>query len=108
MIKPDSNNGSGNNTIDVTLSNSAMLYQNTPNPFGSSGTKISYYIPENTMGATMVFYDMYGGKLKDVQLTQTGMGTININPSQLSNGVYSYSLVINGQVVDTKKMVFAK
>ena len=105
------NNTGGNNfsnVQDVTLSTAAILYQNTPNPFGSGGTRINYYLPEGTMGASIVFFDAYGNKLKEVQLSQTGMGSININPNQLSNGVYTYSLVINGNVVDTKKMVFNK
>ena len=96
------------NTTNITLSNSAILYQNTPNPFNEIGTKISYFLPENSTGASIVFYDMYGSKLNEVELTQTGMGTINVNPDRLSSGVYSYSLVINGQVIDTKKMVYAK
>lgn len=105
MIRKNNDNG---NQQDVTLSNSAILYQNAPNPFGSSGTKINYYLPEGTVGASIVFYDTYGNRLKEVQLTQTGMGAVNVNPSQLSNGIYTYSLIINGNIVDTKKMVFAK
>ncbi|NNM94983.1 MAG: T9SS type A sorting domain-containing protein, partial [Bacteroidia bacterium] len=96
------------NSINVSLSNGAILYQNTPNPFSDGGTRISYFLPENTMGATMVFYDMYGNKLQETPLTQSGMGVINLNPTRLSNGIYTYSLVINGTVVDTKKMVFSK
>ncbi len=97
-----------NSRIEIILSNSAMLYQNAPNPFGSGGTKINYFIPQNTIGATIVFYDMYGNKLQETPLTQTGMGTLIINPTQLSAGIYTYSLVINGNVVDTKKMVYQK
>ena len=102
------NQNDTNSSINVTLSNSAMLYQNAPNPFGSGGTKINYFLPQNTQGASIVFYDMYGNKLQSVPLTQTGMGSILVNPNQLSDGVYSYSLVINGNVFDTKKMVFQK
>ena len=104
----NNNSDNNNNVQNVTLSTAAILYQNAPNPFGSGGTKINYFLPEGTMGASIVFFDAYGNKLKEVQLTQTGMGSININPNQLSNGVYTYSLVINGNVVDTKKMVFNK
>ncbi|HTB06693.1 MAG TPA: tail fiber domain-containing protein [Bacteroidia bacterium] len=99
-------NGS-DNTIDVTLSNSAILYQNTPNPF-STGTKINYFLPEGTMGAMIVFFDMYGSKMKEVILDKTGAGTINVTPDNLANGMYSYSLIINGQVIDTKKMVLSR
>jgi hypothetical protein len=106
-----SNTGSDNpdNVQNVTLTsaNAAILYQNTPNPF-STGTKINYFLPEGTMGASMIFFDMYGNKLKEVALQQTGMGTLNITPDNMKDGVYSYSLVINGQLIDTKKMVLQK
>ena len=100
---------SSTNVQNVTLSsmNSAMLYQNTPNPF-STGTKINYFLPEGTQEASMLFFDMYGNKIKEVSLQQTGMGALNITPDNLKDGVYSYSLVISGQVVDTKKMVLQK
>ncbi|HXP48651.1 MAG TPA: tail fiber domain-containing protein, partial [Bacteroidia bacterium] len=97
------------NVQNITLSSAtaAILYQNTPNPF-TVGTKINYFLPEGTTGATMLFFDMYGNKLKEVELNQAGLGTINIAPDNLKDGVYSYSLIINGQVIDTKKMILAK
>ena len=106
-------NNNGNTTTqvqDVTLSGNGdapLLYQNIPNPFSTS-TKINYYLPEGTQGATIVFYDNYGNKMKEVQLGQTGNATLNLNPENLSNGVYSYSLVVNGKVVDTKRMILQK
>lgn len=115
MAKGNSNSNNKSNytlnTQNITLSGSIgdapLLYQNIPNPF-SSGTKINYYLPEGTMGATVVFYDMYGNMLKTVQLGQTGNGTLNITPDNLSNGIYSYSLIVNGAVIDTKKMLLQK
>jgi len=98
------------NTQEITLSGSTgapLLYQNVPNPF-SVGTKINYYLPEGTMGANIVFYDTYGNMIKTVQLSQTGNGTLNITPDNLSNGIYSYSLIVNGAVIDTKKMLLQK
>jgi hypothetical protein len=107
--KTSPNDSSSNNAQNVTLSsiNTAILYQNTPNPF-SIGTKINYFLPEGTIGAMIVFFDVYGNKIKEVQLQQTGMGTLNITPDNLKDGVYSYSLIINGSVIDTKKMVLQK
>ncbi len=105
----DNNNENTSNIQDVALSNAnaPLLYQNIPNPF-SSNTKINYYLPVGTIGATIVFYDSYGNQMKEVQLSQTGNGTLNINPENLSNGIYSYSLVVNGKVVDTKRMILQK
>jgi hypothetical protein len=100
----------GNGVVqNVTLSslNAPILYQNTPNPF-SSGTKISYFLPEGTMGAQMLFFDSYGKQLKSIDLNQTGNGTLNVTPDNLSAGVYSYSLVVNNKVVDTKRMLLQK
>jgi hypothetical protein len=108
------NSGDSNTAIsniqEVTLSAlsaTPLLYQNTPNPF-STGTKINYYLPSGTIGATIVFYDTYGNQLKTVQLSQTGNGTINITPDNLTSGIYSYSLVVNNIVIDTKRMLLQK
>src|SRR6185437_5340222 len=106
------NSGDSNtitNVQDISLSstNAPLLYQNVPNPF-SVGTKINYYLHEGTMGANIVFYDTYGNMIKTVQLSQTGNGTLNITPDNLSNGIYSYSLIVNGAVIDTKKMLLQK
>lgn len=105
----NNNNDSVTNVQNITLSSAtaAILYQNTPNPF-STGTKINYFLPEGTMGATMMFFDMYGNKLKEVDLKNTGMGTINITPENLKDGIYTYSLIVNGQIIDTKKMVLQR
>lgn len=104
------NLGDNDNVQDVTLSGLAdapLLYQNIPNPF-TVGTKINYYLPKSTMGASMVFYDSYGNQIKTVELSQTGNGTLNITPDNLTNGIYSYSLIVNGNVIDTKRMVLQK
>ncbi len=103
------NNNSTTNIQEVILANAneALLYQNIPNPF-SGNTKINYYLPETATSAAMLFYDNYGNKIKEVQLSQTGNGTLNINPENLTAGIYSYSLVVNGKVVDTKRMILQK
>ena len=106
----DSNTATITNTQDVTLSalsNAPLLYQNIPNPFNTA-TKINYYLPVGTQGASIVFYDTYGKQMKTVQLSQTGNGTINLTPENLASGIYSYSLVVNGNIVDTKRMLLQK
>ena len=105
------NNGSGQGntktTLQIELANNSqpILYQNEPNPFGDN-TIIRYFIPENTKGnAFIVFYDMYGKELKKTDVTTKGFGNINANTENLASGIYSYSLIVNERVIDTKKMI---
>ena len=112
------NSGSGNekkldngNIHAIELSNasgSPIIYQNQPNPFNSGGTKIRYFVPDNTNSPQIVFFDEFGGKLSTFNILETGMGELDVTASNLSSGVYSYSLIINGKAIDTKKMIFQK
>lgn len=89
---------------DVELaSGTAIIYQNVPNPFGD-GTMIKYFIPENA-NAQIVFFDEFGNKLREFNVTEAGMGQLNVTTSNLAAGMYSYSLIMNGKVVETKKMI---
>ncbi|MEI6816346.1 MAG: tail fiber domain-containing protein [Bacteroidota bacterium] len=112
------NGGSGNekklengNIHAIELSNasgSPIIYQNIPNPFSNGGTKIRYFVPDNTNNPQIVFFDEFGGKLSTYAILETGMGELDVTASNLSSGVYSYSLIINGKAIDTKKMIFQK
>ena len=45
--------------------------------------------------------------LKSIQLNNKGKGNININMNEFSSGVYQYSLLVDGKIIDTKKMILA-
>ncbi len=95
-----------NNQTDVTLTNSesVVLNQNVPNPFAEQ-TTITYNLPESVQKAQLLFYDATGKLIKSVDLTARGNGQINVFANDLSNGIYSYALVVDGQIADTKRMV---
>jgi uncharacterized coiled-coil protein SlyX len=92
--------------IDVQLSNknSIVLNQNVPNPFAES-TIITYSIPESVQRAQIHFYDMKGTLIRSVDITERGDGQLNVYANDLSSGVYTYSLVADGKLVTTKKMM---
>jgi len=48
---------------------------------------------------------MYGKELKKTDVTTKGFGNINANTDNLASGIYSYILIMNDNVVDTKKML---
>jgi len=85
----------------------AILYQNTPNPF-SSNTEVTCYLPENTKQAVIYIYNLQGAELKSYSLTQTGINTITVYGSELPAGMYLYTLVVDNEIIDTKRMILTK
>ncbi|MEZ4936607.1 MAG: tail fiber domain-containing protein [Crocinitomicaceae bacterium] len=94
------------NIINVELSNgeNIVLNQNVPNPFAEQ-TVITYSIPESVGEAIIMFYDSRGVIIKEVKIETRGKGQLNVYGSDLSRGLYSYTLVADGKVIATKKMV---
>ncbi len=85
----------------------AMLYQNSPNPF-SSNTVIEYYIPDNAIGANLYIFTLNGELLETYPINTFGNGSISIDGATLNAGMYLYSLVVDEQIVDTKRMILTK
>jgi hypothetical protein len=85
----------------------ARLDQNIPNPFNNSSS-ISYYIPSGSHNAQLMITDASGKTLKVYSITQSGSGKQIISGSELTSGMYQYSLLIDGKTIDTKKMVLSK
>lgn len=92
--------------IEVELRNgqNIVLNQNVPNPFAER-TVITYSVPETVGKAQIHFYDGQGALINTVEITERGDGQINVFASDLSSGVYTYSLVADGKVIATKRMV---
>jgi hypothetical protein len=82
----------------------AMLHQNVPNPFVNN-TTISFSIPETAARAQLMIFDDRGNIVKTFNLSQRGAGTINFDGGNLRHGVFTYSIIIDGKVADTRKML---
>jgi hypothetical protein len=81
------------------------LGQNSPNPVNNS-TIIQYSIPSGINSAQLLLTDNTGRTIKSVQLDSSGL--INLDASGLSNGVYNYSLIVDGKIAETKKMIVVR
>jgi photosystem II stability/assembly factor-like uncharacterized protein len=86
-----------------------ILYQNYPNPFNPK-TNIKYSIKRETENVKLVVYDIQGRETAVLVNERQSAGTYqtDFNASHLASGVYFYSLIIDGAVVDTKKMLLVK
>jgi trimeric autotransporter adhesin len=94
------------NEINTQLfeANLIILNQNVPNPFAEQ-TVISYNIPESAGVAQIQFHGLNGQLIKTVDIVSKGAGKLNVFANDLSSGTYSYTLVVDGKIIDTKKMV---
>jgi hypothetical protein len=91
-------------TITLNTVQSIVLNQNVPNPFAEQ-TVITFSLPENIQKANILFYDSNGKMINNVDIKERGNSQLNVFANDLSTGIYTYTLVADGQIVATKKMV---
>ncbi|OFX64954.1 MAG: hypothetical protein A2W97_03630 [Bacteroidetes bacterium GWE2_40_63] len=97
------------NSQDVTdnleeLNIGATLARNYPNPF-KENTSIGFFLPTNIKNAVFYVYDLQGKQIKSINVTERELGTIVIKGSELQPGIYYYSLIADGNIVGTEKMI---
>ena len=91
---------------NITLSN-ASLDQNAPNPF-SRLTSINYTVPASFYKAAIIITDINGKTIKQLNITSSGKGSVNLDASALASGTYSYSLIIDGKISSAKQTILLK
>ncbi len=96
--------GNGSQSVSLSDKNAVILNQNVPNPFAES-TVVTYAIGQDFVKAQIIFTTTEGKIIKTVDIREKGTGTLNVFSNDLSSGLYSYSLIVDGKVIDTKKMM---
>jgi hypothetical protein len=97
--------GQKGKTASPTALKTSLLIQNAPNPAKTS-TRIAYQLPEGLSPAQLLLTDGAGKILRNLSLTTSG--TIDLNVGTLRNGMYNYSLVVAGTVLETKRLTVAR
>jgi len=92
---------------DLTIQESYSLAQNYPNPFNPV-TTIEFSLPVSD-NVRMYLSDMLGRVVQDIAVGKYDAGThqVSLNLSNLSSGIYFYTLE-TGSFVSTKKLVLMK
>ncbi len=90
-----------------SVAGSFKLFQNYPNPFNPS-TIISFAIPKESH-VTITIFNLLGQKVKTLvdQDKQIGTYRVSFNASELSSGIYFYSLKA-GDFFEFRKMLLLK
>jgi len=95
-------------SLQAELNNDvARLEQNAPNPFNNN-TVIHYNVPSNAGNAQIIVIDASGQVLKIISLSNKGAGQVTITAGTLAAGNYRYSLVVDGNKIDSKQMILTK
>ena len=93
--------------IGTEIPGSYSLEQNYPNPFNPN-TSIIFSVPKKDF-VSITVYDAVGRKIKELVNSELTAGkySVEFNLSQLSSGIYFYSMVTSG-FTQTKKMMLVK
>ncbi len=83
------------------------LEQNAPNPF-SENTVIKYYLPASVKSAVIKIISLNGDGLKTFTLEQRGVNQLIISGNSLSPGTYTYTMIADEKVVESKLMTLTK
>lgn|GEM_PF-4915213 len=92
---------------DSIKDSNAVLFQNKSNPFKEQ-TTINYILPTTYNSAFIYIYDIQGNQIKKYKLENSGIGNIVIMGETLKAGMYLYSLIIDNEIIDTKRMILTE
>ena len=84
--------------------NENKLWSNTPNPFKQE-THIRYALTNNVQNAQLCIYNLNGEQIACHRLSNRGQNDFTLRAGSLRPGIYLYSLIADGNVVDTHRMV---
>jgi hypothetical protein len=94
---------------DAKVSSSSALptlSEIAPNPLSQKAT-VTFTLPADASNAQLLITDASGKMMKTYSLSSGSTEQI-INASKFAAGVYQYSLIVNGKIIDSKQMVIAK
>jgi hypothetical protein len=86
------------------ISGSSVMSQNVPNPF-TNETTIQYSIPSIVTNASIEVYDLIGKKMGTYPLLIKGESSLKITSDKLAAGMYIYSIIGDGKVMESKRMI---
>lgn len=84
----------------------AGLKQNRPNPYPTDGeSRIEFTVPTEAQEAFLTISDLNGRVLKKIRLTERGTGEVLLKSGEIPSGQHTYSLYVDGELIETRKMV---
>lgn len=93
--------------MPATNNSEARLWQNTPNPYNQS-TVIKYELPSSAGSASIKVYSTTGQEIQSFDITGKTAGEVVLSANTFAAGTYVYKLFVDGQSLDSKKLILVK
>jgi hypothetical protein len=84
-----------------------VFFQDQPNRSDKS-LQIPISLPKDIHQVKLVISTLTGDTLKDILVNERGDTTIEFSGNEFNPGIYSYSIIANGKVIDTKRLILTK
>jgi len=97
----------GINRNSDEVNKDAILYPCSACPANSNVT-FHCYVPVQSKNASLLVFDMSGTLKKTIPIYGKEKQLVNINGGELLAGMYYYSLMVDGNEVDTKKVIMTQ
>jgi hypothetical protein len=109
IVYGDTSTTPTNINLISSIAHGYELKQNYPNPFNPT-TKILFSIKDANSNVSLKVYNLEGKEISTLinKSLNTGEYQEVFNGSNLTSGIYFYRLTVNGNIIDTKKMVLLK
>jgi trimeric autotransporter adhesin len=83
------------------------LEQNEPNPF-TRETIVKFTLPQTVSSAYLAVYDLSGKQITTFPIADKGVSSLTITSEKLAAGIYIYSIIADGKILDSKRMIVAQ
>lgn len=92
--------------ITEVVSSKNFISKPYPNP-ATTSTNFYINVVKGSKSARLKFFNMLGAEVKDVAVAEN-KNSLKVNVSDLKAGIYFYSLVVEGKVTTTGKLMISK
>lgn len=91
-------------SMNAALSDNLSIESNEPYQLNES-SRICFSIPSNIKEASLYIYNMTGNQICKKNIETTGDLYITLSSLNLQSGMYLYSVVVDGKVINTKRFI---
>ncbi len=97
---------SGIGIDDAPSQQNVVISNPYPNP-ASSRVNFDYQLPANARQAVISVHSLLGSKVKEIMLFGTS-GKVTFDVNDLKEGIYFYSIVVDNNIIATKRLVVSR